>query len=447
MAVCLWGLSGPGLAQVVERHLDPVPKNVIVMISDGCGHNHVEAANLYQEGRTGVQIYEQFSLVASMTTFPFRGGYDAQKAWSDFDYVKQGATDSAAAATAMSTGIKTTTGAIGVAPDGRRLKHVLELAEERGKATGVVTSVMITHATPAGFVAHNVSRDNYVEIAREMIQKSPVDVLMGCGHPGFGAAGQPAEKPNYKYVGGRRLWLALRTNRAGRDVDADHNGRRDDAWAFVEERAAFRELGRGETPKRVMGVAQAEKTLRYGQYTQENARPAETGSVDAVPTLAEMTTGALNVLEDDPDGMFLMVEGGAVDWASHAGDAAGMIGEQIRFNRAVEKVVEWIQKNGGWEETLLIVTADHECGYLCAPTTNAGELPWAYLDLENRGEGSLPGLSWQSSHHTNLPVPIYAQGPLSETLKTCLENKGSKLGPYLDNTDLGRVIHQAWEER
>jgi len=161
-----------------------MPKNVIFMISDGCGYNQIDAASIYQYGKTGVQIYEQFPVKYGMTTYPADGaGYDLESAWSDFEYVKNKLTDPAASATAMATGVKTYNGAIRVDSDKKKLKNIIERLEKLGKATGVVTTVPFSHATPAAFVAHNNQRSNYVEIAREMILDSRVDVIMGAGHP------------------------------------------------------------------------------------------------------------------------------------------------------------------------------------------------------------------------------------------------------------------------
>ncbi len=97
-----------------------------------------------------------------------------------------------------------------------------------------------------------------------------------------------------------------------------------------------------------------------------------------------MTKGALNVLDNDPDGFFLMVEGGAVDWANHANQLGRLIEEQNDFNNAVDEAIVWIKANGGFEKNLLIVTGDHECGYL----TGAKD---SFSDVTNNGKGSLPG--------------------------------------------------------
>ncbi len=97
--------------------------------------------------------------------------------------------------------------------------------------------------------------------------------------------------------------------------------------------------------------------------------------IDTVPTLEEMTKAALNILDDDPDGLFLMIEGGAVDWASHANQSGRMIEEHIDFDNSVQAVVDWVQKNSNWGETLLIVTSDHETGYLTGPGSDPSWMP------------------------------------------------------------------------
>jgi len=194
--------SGSFLFAGEEKTKKPKIKNVIIMIADGGGFNHVNAASLYQYGCTSKQIYEKFPVSLAVSTYQVGQGYDPDDAWSFFNYVTAEYTDSSAAATAMASGIKSYDGAIGVSVDGSAVMNILERAEELGKATGVVTSVPFSHATPAGFVAHNPSRDNYAEIANEMIYHSPVDLIMGCGHPEYNSNGSPTTSRDYQYVGG-----------------------------------------------------------------------------------------------------------------------------------------------------------------------------------------------------------------------------------------------------
>ncbi|NUQ00023.1 MAG: alkaline phosphatase, partial [Armatimonadetes bacterium] len=140
----------------------PGPKNVIVMISDGGGFNHYAAGALYRRGQLGQGLLDRFPVKLAMSTYSSQGhGYDPPKTWADYEHAKLRPTDSAAAATTLSSGVKTYNAAIGVDPDKKPVKHLLERAEELGKKTGVVSSVPISHATPAGFVAHNASRSAY----------------------------------------------------------------------------------------------------------------------------------------------------------------------------------------------------------------------------------------------------------------------------------------------
>ncbi len=175
-----------------------IPKNVIIMISDGCGYNHINAASIYQYGKMHAAVYERFPVKLAMCTSSASGEkYDPQKAWQNFEYVKKRPTDSAA--TAMSTGVKTYNGAIGMDMQKRPVPNIVEQCEQAGKSTGVVTSVILSHATPAGFSVHNISRDNYEAIARSMLM-SGLDVIMGAGHPLFNVHGQPSVSPKFDYV-------------------------------------------------------------------------------------------------------------------------------------------------------------------------------------------------------------------------------------------------------
>jgi alkaline phosphatase len=158
-----------------------------------------------------------------------------------------------------------------------------------------------------------------------------------------------------------------------------------------------------------------------------------------------MTNAALNVLDEDPDGFFLMVEGGAVDWASHNNQSGRMIEEQADFNKAVETVINWIKKNSNWGETLLIVTADHETGYLTGP--DSGDTPTGpvWNDLVNNGRKVLPGFEWHSGSHTNSLVPFYAKGRGARLFKKATAGDDPVRGTYVDNTSVANVIFQLLE--
>ncbi|MHC4154949.1 MAG: alkaline phosphatase [Planctomycetota bacterium] len=413
----------------------PSPKNIIIMICDGCGYNHVDAAGLYQFGRTGAQPYEGFPVRLAMSTYPAGGSYEPKKAWSDFEYVTEGKTDSAAAATAMATGVKTYNGAIGVDPNRRPVENLVERCEKLGKATGVVTSVQWSHATPAGFVAHNPKRGNHEEISAEMIA-SGVEVIMGAGHPFYDDEGKPADEPKYKYIG-RQTWLALNEGTAASDTDADGV---EDPWTLIQTKTEFLTLMTGDTPKRVCGTVQVGGTLQQERAGPENAAPYKVDFIDTVPTLRQMTRAAINVLDEDPDGFLLMIEGGAVDWASHDNQAGRMIEEMIAFNSAIEGVINWIEKHSSWDRTLLIITGDHETGYITGPESGPTESGPVWSPLANRGAGKVPAFKWHGDGHTNSLVPFYAKGCGARLYEKAAVETDPVSGRYLDNTDVAGTI-------
>ncbi|MGB7095386.1 MAG: alkaline phosphatase, partial [Anaerolineales bacterium] len=296
-----------------------------------------------------------------------------------------------------------------------------------------VTSVEWTHATPAAFVAHNVSRNNYAEIGQELIYDSAADVIMGAGHPWYGHDGQPLATPNtFNYVGGQTTWDELVAGVAGGDADSDGV---DDPWILIQTRAEFQALMNGPTPKRVVGTAQVYQTLQQSRSGDSNADPFVVPFTESVPTLEEMTKGALNILDDDPDGLFLMVEGGAVDWASHGNNSGRMIEEHIDFDNAVQAVLDWVQANSNWGETLLIVTGDHETGYLTGPYSDPTWTP-----IVNNGAGFLPGMEWHSGNHTNSLLPLFAKGDAARMFRRFADQYDPVFGRYIDNSELAWVL-------
>jgi len=420
------------------------PKNIIVCISDGCGFNQLMATDYYQYGRKDAQVYATFPFTSAMSTFPYGGSYDTEQVWIDFEYLKDKYTDSAAAATAMSTGVKTYTGAIGVDSDSTKLINVVEVAEKRGKSTGVVSSVMFSHATPAGFVAHNVSRNNYREIAREMLRESKVEVIMGCGHPGYDQNGErvlSTDEMEYKYVGGQEIWGQLLKGGIGNDCDEDGDM---EYWQLIQKKEDFQRLAQGKTPERVLGIPQVAQTLQYDRTGREE-KPFQVPFNKNVPNLAEFTRAALNVLDNNEKGFFLMIEGGAVDWAAHDNNTARMMEEEMDFNGAVEAAVEWVVQKSNWSETLIMVTADHECGYLWGANsggirTNAEPLEKVWKPVVNKGKGNIPEMQWYSGSHTNSPVPIFAKGGGWKSLQKAADEYDYRYGSFLDNAKLGKCL-------
>jgi alkaline phosphatase len=410
-------------------------KNVIVMISDGWGYNQIAATDYYQYGRIGSQVYENFPFKVGMSTYSINGSYSSESAWNDFNYVTGKPTDSAAAATAMSTGVKTYDAGIGVDINKMPLKHISEHFEEQGKSTGVVTSVEFSHATPAGFVAHNENRNNYSAIANEMILSSKTDVIMGAGNPLYDDDGKLRTAASYSYVGGINTWNGL-VNGTLAVSDSDGDGI-PDPWKLIQSKEEFINLGNGSTPNRVIGVAQTHTTLQQNRSGDKNADAFKVPFNENVPDLSEMAKGALNVLDNNQNGFFLMIEGGAVDWAGHANQSGRLIEEQADFNKAVEAVNKWVEINSNWGETLLIVTGDHETGYLTGPDSNPD-----WTSIVNNGAGNMPGMQWNSGNHTNSLVPLFAKGDAARLFKNYADMTDSVKGDYIDNTVISKLIKE-----
>ncbi|NQU20284.1 MAG: alkaline phosphatase [Candidatus Nealsonbacteria bacterium] len=320
--------------------LDAKLTNVILMIGDGMGFEQVEAGRMYLGGHIA---FDDLPHQAEMTTHSANSTI----------------TDSAAAATAMATGQKVSNGVISTAipGDGSELTTALEILRDRGKATGLVTTTNITHATPGAFGAHAVSRGHTADIAGDLLGQTRPDVIFGGGGGSMTVAAAAA---------------------AGYTVVQDAIGL-----------ATLDTLG---------------MSLVSGQFGS-GYMPYEYDGLGDLPHLSKMTAAALSVLDNDPDGFFLMVEGGRIDHAGHANDVRRSVRETAEFARSVETVLKWAN---GRTDTLLIVTADHETGGMQVVADN--------------GPGLAPEVTWSTGGHTGVNVPIYAWGTTSELVTGVLDN-------------------------
>lgn len=456
--------SAPALFSQRQKAL-PKPKNIIVMIGDGVGYNHVLAAGYYLG--MAAQVQEKFPVILAMAHSPakageylagkpgsnyFAAGYNPARAWKDTALLKRDYTESAAAATAMATGFKTYNNSIGMSVGYDTLENLVQWAKAMGKSAGVVTTVEFCHATPAGFVAHNLVRTNYTQIATEMLLDSRCDVIMGCGDPMYDNDGIAVHGKwkSTKYVADSLFWLQFLSGsgkqikfitngqtRILKDVDGDHVP---DPWTVIRDRDDFKKLQKGNTPKRVMGCPKIYTTIQQARTEKngegKNSNPYTTPLVQTVPTLAEMVGGALNVLDNNRKGFFIMIEGGAADWASHSNQKGRLIEEMTGFFEAVNKVVEWVEKNSSWDETLLIVTGDHETGLLW------GEKP--YIPMIDQGKEKLPVMNFYSEDHSNSLIPFYAKGAGSELYRNFADEYDSIRGPFIQNSEIAQLIHLLW---
>jgi len=442
----------------------PAPKNIIFFIGDGMGFNQVLATNFFEHGKAKAQPYEQEGwTILAHATYPamthntemerhFSHGYNPRLAWTDPENLRQGATDSGAGGTALSTGVKTYNNSIGIGINGDTLTHISQVAKKLGKSTGIVTSVQITHATPAGFAAHNADRRNYEEIAKYLFFNTQLDLILGAGHPDFNDDGQPSEN-NDRYVGGRNLWHQLAANEGKttfevngksyqvRDANGDGNP---SPWTVVQTREEIISLASGKTPQRILGVAQANSSLNYGRTKPEGeSNPFSTPFNQNVPTLEEFTRASLNILSQNPKGFFVMIEGGAIDWAGHDNDLVRTIEEQIDFNNSIKAAIEWVEKYSNWDETLIIVSSDHETGFLTGPTFPED----ISSKVENQGKGNVPVHKFNSDSHTNMLVPFYARGRGQNLFELMAGEKDPVFGKYMQNVQIPQAIFLMWKNK
>lgn len=291
---------------------DPQVKYVFYMIGDGMGINEVMGAQFYNAatGKGPEQI--------NFLYFPVRGFVTTRSATS---YV----TDSAAGGTALASGVKTYDSAIAVDMDKKPLPIITEWAKDSGKGTGVITSVGINHATPASFMVHSENRNNYEEIALKYID-APVDFAAGAGfiterNSGHTSAyfEQKAKDAGIKVYHGKKEWEKMSSE-----------------------------------DNRVLCLSgKAEAELPYAIDRKENDT-----------TLPEFVSAGISYLESRfaKEGFFMMVEGGKIDYAGHADDGATCFQEINDFAAAIDVVLDFYERYP--EETLIVVTADHETGGL-----------------------------------------------------------------------------------
>ena len=256
-------------------------------------------------------------------------------------------TDSAAAATAIACGEKTDNGMLGMRPDGTRIESVAAVAKKAGRKVGIVTTVTIVHATPAGFYAHNRSRGDSRAIAMDLV-KSGFDYFAGGGIGGW-------TQPKGGYFDTNGNFVKLEEGREAVPGIDPYSLWQTNGYTFVkDDLAAFKALKPGRPVWCVFGESGMDYALdRDGSQ----------------PTLAEIVEKGIELL-DGPEGFFLMCEGGKVDYAGHANDAGGSVAEQLSLDDAVKVATRFAKAHPG--ETLIVTTGDHETGGLIRGITGAG---------------------------------------------------------------------------
>lgn len=293
------------------------PKYIFYFIGDGMGAAQRQIAEEYKKGvmkEDGKLLLNSLPFSAITTT------YSADTL----------ITDSAAAGTALATGHKTNNGYIAKDTKGKDLKTLLEMAQEDGKATGLVTTTRITHATPAVFASHNIDRDDENGIAEDYV-KSNVDYFAGGGFRHFVKKGGEL------------------TSKRKDDRDLVKEFADKGYKTFVSE-SSIKDY-KNWTPK------EGEKAF---VAIEASHMPYEIDRKPEVPSLKYMTEKGIELLKQDKDGFFMMVEGGRIDHASHANDVMGTIYDTIAFDDAIKSAYEFYEKNP--KDTLIVIAADHETG-------------------------------------------------------------------------------------
>jgi alkaline phosphatase len=500
-------------------------KNVIVMISDGAGYN-THLSTEYWHGMKQPYDNQKFKKYA-VATYNLRYGgpdgtapyndtqdpelvYDPTKAWDDdpvsgdadgdgypdyfegYQWLQSTDPDSAGTMSAIVTGRKVYRGGINIDGFGNPLLTAPEIAKKYGKSTGSISTVRYNHATPAaGGGAHNISRNNYLDISYEMFGSGILDVMGGPGHPCYNSNGTLRDDdgdgrcdPN---LGSSRfdeyLWdvisngsgTASRTTVDDREFTVEGSD-----WLMLDSRRAIEALASGELTvkgKKLMMLPKVWGTLQYerditqdwdgdgnlgnvisnigsygqnqdllkapvnpGDYFEGDATDIDKGDpmIPTVPTLVDMTMAAINHLDDNPKGFYLSIEGGACDWAMHGNSIARMIEEHTDFNNAVQAVIDYLDENtngNNWRNTLLIVTSDHDHN-LYGPDSDIT----AFQDVSDEGVGENPGHIWHDDNHGNQLVPAWVRGPNAGLFRKLVDGKDPVHGNYIDQVDLGYVM-------
>ncbi len=318
LAISLFLLSLSLLAQT--------PKYVFFFIGDGMGANSVQLTEMYLasiQGKLGIEplCFSQFP-VATMATH-----YSASS----------NVTDSAASGTALATGVKTKNGRLGIDPDGNPVRNMAEMAKAKGQKVGIVTTTGINHATPGAFEAHQMDRGMYYEIAQDMIANG------------------------FDFYGGAALYHE--NNRPGNPLRPQF-----EAAGYTICNPQEFQVGWKDMKKVLMLPGEGQ----YVSYSIDTVNDTPEHQQDHV-TFKQLVESAVTFLmKDNKKGFFLMAEGSEIDHANHSHDAATCIHEVIDFDEGIKVAYEFYKKYP--KQTLIVVTADHETGFLTLGPRNEKDL-------------------------------------------------------------------------
>ncbi len=372
-------------------------KYIFLFIGDGMGNSHVAAAESYLSYKAGKLGGEQLTF----TQFPELGLCSTHSASHNI-------TCSSAAGTAIACGQKTNNGMVGLDPEGNRLESMAFALKEEGYKIGIMSSVPINHATPSSFYAHNGSRSACYSLSLE-IPESGFEFFGGPGFIDFnGKDGNEEdidivlEKAGYEVCYGTEEFKAEAENGCERIIFCQESNRKESAENYVSD-------GREEEDLPLAGILEL----------------------------------ALDYLGDE-EPFFIMCEGGAIDWAAHDNKTMPMIQEVLDFDEAIKVAYSFYTEHP--EETLIVVTADHETGGVAIGSVGgSSNVNWAKLEEqwvndgfrnylnneENRKLNQSCSIGWTTYGHTGAPVPTYAIGKGAEKFNGRFDNteiKGKILG-------------------
>lgn len=376
-------------------------KYVFYMIGDGMGPNAVLLAEMYQAELDGIIGRKPLC----MTQFPYSGQVAT---FSD----SNGITDSSAAGTCLASGKKTTNHVLGLTPDGEPVTTIAEILRDRGWAIGIMTSVSIDHATPGAFYAHVESRSDYYHVGKQLAES-------GFDFFGGGTFYKPVNPKDEDDVN-----LYDLCERSG--------------YVFARGMDDYRAKADAER----LILIQAHEGLTK-DYKGKGMLPY---AIDKSPndlTLPQITTAAIDFLSRKHRPFFMMVEGGAIDWACHNNDAATVIGEVIEFDQAIQRAYQFYLKHP--DETLIVITADHETGGLALGnsdyTLNLQALQHQHRSLtelseqvKNLHQTYGKNLKWQQLKslleeqlglYTEVPVTPEEDKTLQQAFKAMMKNRSA----------------------
>ncbi len=343
------------------------PTNIIILIGDGMGLEHIKAASLFQHGKEGCLFLESLPYKALVTTC------SASKISKGEKYIPT-ITDSAAAATAMASGQKVYNKTVNKANpgNGESLETILEKFKKEGKKTGIITSSFLTDATPAGFGAHANNRTMFKDIAEDFFNKTTPNIL-------FGGPNKERDKVPLTPEDGKAAGYCIITNRE--------------------------ELNKLSTTAHTHFLGLFSKGgIMCFEYDYAQKRQND---YDTMPHLSEMSMAAINFLARNPKGFFAMIEAGNIDKAAHSNEFERVVYDTLEFDKTVQLVVEWAKQR---EDTLVLVVADHETGGLKVSNDSKNE------------KGVMPQVTWSSREHTNADVGLFAFGPGAEKIPAKIDN-------------------------